>query len=143
MKKVTIELTDEAAEAYEKGEKVSVQKDNRILKFEDINDNGVDIAIDCMKTLLITDAFTHLSSHLKIYAIATYYNANYANDWKADWNNKKQDKVSVCYDWLTLKYIISVNNQIDDGKVYFATKELAQLALDNNKEIFNQFYNIQ
>jgi len=73
---------------------------------------------------------------IAVMRIAAYYNKNYANGWEADCNNKDQAKFRVAYDATSKSYTVYVSFNSSYGNPAFATKELAQLAFDNNKEIF-------
>ena len=86
-----------------------------------------------------TEAQAHkLVALAEIMRIADYYNEHYADGWKQDNDNPQQ-----------MKYMIF--NKRDEfepdsyhfnmfGLPTFATKELAQLALDNNREVFERFF---
>jgi len=91
------------------------------------------------------DAHTQLQA-MKIQAlaeimrIADYYNEHYADGWKADWNNLEQEK------YIIYSHSVGVDNKSyslisnNFGLPCFATEELAQLALDNNREVFERFF---
>jgi hypothetical protein len=88
-----------------------------------------------------TEAQAHkLIALAEIMRIADYYNEHYADGWKQDNDNPQQ-----------MKYMIF--NKRDEfepdsyhfnmfGLPTFATKELAQLALDNNREVFEKFFDV-
>lgn len=76
----------------------------------------------------------------EIMRIADYYNEHYADGWKQDNDNLQQ-----------MKYVVfNKFDQIEPegyhfnmfGLPCFATQELAQLAIDNNKEVFERFFKV-
>jgi len=73
---------------------------------------------------------------IAVMRIAAYYNKNYANGWEADCNDPGQAKFRVAYDAKSKSYTVYVSFDSSYGNPAFATKELAQMALDNNKQIF-------
>lgn len=80
-----------------------------------------------------------LTALAEIMRIADYYNEHYADGWEVDWKDVGQKK------WL-IKTMFSGLHVTDYstnmfGLPTFATKELAQLALDNNREVFERFFN--
>ena len=89
------------------------------------------------------DAHTQLQA-MKIQAlaeimrIADYYNEHYADGWEVDWKDVGQIK------WVIIKMFSGLH--VTDystnmfGLPVFATDELAQLALDNNREVFEKFF---
>lgn len=88
-----------------------------------------------------TEAQAHkLIAFAEIMRIADYYNEHYANGCKSDDyiipNQKKYIIIlngdgKICVSWY--KYYMC-------GLPCFATEELAQLALDNNREVFEKFF---
>ena len=89
------------------------------------------------------DAHTQLQA-MKIQAlaeimrIADYYNEHYANGWKADWDDEEQVKYMI----YSTPSGVDINSLIliNFGFPCFATEELAQLALDNNRKVFERFF---
>ena len=85
------------------------------------------------------DAHTQLQA-MKIQAlaeiirIADYYNEHYANGWKADWRDDVEQVKYVIYSDKSRPVSVNI------GLPCFATEELAQLALDNNREVFEKFF---
>lgn len=72
--------------------------------------------------------------------IANYYNKHYANNWEANWKDCSQDKCYVFFNNDSSRYDLGYNNLHNEGHIYFATEKLARLALENNKEIFDEFF---
>lgn len=86
-----------------------------------------------------TEAQAHkLIALAEIMRIADYYNEHYANGWKADWDDVGQVKFMI----FSLPSGVDINSylSINIGLPCFATEELAQLALDNNREVFEKFF---
>lgn len=71
--------------------------------------------------------------------IAAYYNKHYANGWVADCNDRDQAKFRVAYDAKSKSYTVYVSFDSSFGNPAFATKELAEMALANNREIFDNY----
>lgn len=87
-----------------------------------------------------TEAQAHkLIALAEIMRIADYYNEHYADGFEVDWKDVGQKK------WLITKMFSGLH--VTDystnmfGLPTFATEELAQLALDNNREVFERFFN--
>jgi hypothetical protein len=72
--------------------------------------------------------------------IANYYNKHYANNWEANWKATSQAKYYVVFNNNASCYELSCNSMNNESHIYFATNELARLALENNKEIFDTFF---
>ena len=74
----------------------------------------------------------------EIMRLSDYYNEHYADGWKADGRNVFQKK------WFIIKMVSGLH--VTDystnmfGLPAFATEELAQLALDNNRDVFERFF---
>lgn len=86
-----------------------------------------------------TEAQAHkLIALAEIMRIADYYNEHYANGWKADWDDRDQVKHMI----YSLPSGVDINSLLSSnfGLPCFATEELAQLALDNNREVFEKFF---
>jgi hypothetical protein len=127
----------------------------RLLTIKEIVDAEADksgsfISDDCIKDYPLSgygehyrDTHTAAQAHklvalAEMMRIADYYNEHYADGWKQDNDNPQQ-----------MKYMIF--NKRDEfepdsyhfnmfGLPTFATKELAQIALDNNREVFERFF---
>lgn len=127
----------------------------RLLTIKDIVDAEADKSGSFIRSYDIMDYhLSHYGQHFRdtatkehaekliafseIMRIADYYNEHYANGWKADWGSWKQVK------WVIYSYksSVSVTSFISSnlGLPCFATQELAQLALDNNREVFEKFF---
>ena len=74
----------------------------------------------------------------EIMRIADYYNEHYADGWKPDNDNPLQIKYMVLNKRDRLAPDSYHFNMF--GLPCFATQELAQLALDNNREVFEKFF---
>jgi hypothetical protein len=125
-------LASELTEKFEKlFEVVNKKKEpEKLVKFEDI------IAKCEYPTIEITYSGSQRDYAIKILAISKLMIlADYYNDgWVADWDNSDQKKwvVKQIDNSLIVDYYESVNF----GFPPFKSKELAQTALDNNREIF-------
>lgn len=94
---------------------------------------------------LIENSKTHLPS-LKIaekiralcqmHVIAEYYNRVYANGWVADWKDSDQFKWYMSWDNDVDVIVTASLYSLSDTFPVFASKELIQMAYENNKEIF-------
>jgi len=73
---------------------------------------------------------------IAVMRIAAYYNKNYADGWEADWNDPNQAKYNVYSSMKNKLYVVGYTRDYFAGNPVFATKKLAQMALDNNKQIF-------
>ena len=73
---------------------------------------------------------------IAVMRIAAYYNKHYANGWEADWNDPNQAKYSIYGSMKNKLYAVGYTRDYFAGNPVFATKELAQMALNNNKQIF-------
>lgn len=88
-----------------------------------------------------TEAQAHkLVALAEIMRIADYYNEHYANGWKADWDDGEQVKWIIYSNTSTSSVVVSSTIPFNFGLPCFATEELAQLALDNNREVFEKFF---
>lgn len=63
----------------------------------------------------------------KLMNIAKYYN----KDWQPDWNNPKEDKWYIYYDYSSCRYIISNHAIFVDCCVYFKNLNNAKAVRDN------------
>lgn len=79
------------------------------------------------------------SAFIKYLRVASYYNEKYAGGYKVDWGNGKS-KYHITYDYKLKRYIICYSQSYTHGGIYFATKELAQMMIDNNKDILDAYY---
>ena len=71
-----------------------------------------------------------------MHVIADYYNRVYAAGWVADWTNKNQNKWFCAYRTDSSKVYISFAVTHASFHIYFASERLAQMAYENNEEIF-------
>lgn len=97
-----------------------------------LGEYGSDYMADCVSQ---KDA-ERAQAFIAVMRIAAYYNKNYANGWEADCNDPGQAKFRVAYYAKSKSYTVYVSFDSSYGNPAFATKELAQMALDNNKQIF-------
>ena len=125
-------LASELTEKFEKlFEVVNKKKEpKKLVKFEDI------IAKSEYPTIEITYSGSQRDYAIKILAISKLMIlADYYNDgWVAEWIDERQNK------WVAVfrNGILITNNNIkyNTGFPPFKSEELLQLALDNNREIF-------
>lgn len=130
----------------------------QILSFKDILENeggmfGYHLSVDGMhlttltnKTRNDTDCRTEddakkVLAFIKYLRVASYYNNKYAGGWKPDWKDMSE-KYFVYYDYSTKRYSVSSNQSHNECVIYFATKELAKMMIDNNRDILDEFYQI-
>ena len=76
---------------------------------------------------------------IKYLRVASYYNDNYAEGEKVDWGNDK-NKWYIYYNKCWNAYTVGANNNNNLGGIYFATSELAEMMIDNNRDILDEFY---
>ena len=76
---------------------------------------------------------------IKYLRVASYYNDNYAGGEKVDWGNDSE-KWYIYYNNCWNVYTVDVNNNNNLGGIYFATSELAEMMIDNNRDILDEFY---
>jgi len=89
------------------------------------------------------DAATEAQAHklialAEIMRIADYYNEHYADGWEVDWKDVGQKKWFIVKMFSGLHVTDYSTNMF--GLPAFATDELAQIALDNNREVFERFF---
>ena len=97
-----------------------------------LGEYGSDYMADCVSQ---KDA-ERAQAFIAVMRIAAYYNKNYADGWEADWNDPNQAKYNVYGSMKNKLYVVGYTRDYFAGNPVFATKELAQMALDNNKQIF-------
>lgn len=67
--------------------------------------------------------------------IASYYNRIHGNNWTPDWKSGDQPKYIIIRNSRG-DLVVDSYREINTGGIYFATRELAEIALENNREIF-------
>lgn len=105
--------------------------DTRALRLEDIE---IEDEPEKLKTCQKVELYT------RIQRIANYYNKYHANGWKANWNDASQPKFTHYKDCDKNIIAIESYRQVNIGMPPFATNKLAELAYDNNREIFDRFF---
>lgn len=67
--------------------------------------------------------------------------ADYANgDWVADFKNENQQKFNHCTDFGQIEVKCTI--YVKEGMPIFKSEELAQQAYNDNKELFEEFFNL-
>ena len=73
----------------------------------------------------------------KLLEVADYLNG----DWKPDWNDSKQIKYFISYDYLNKRFEICNRHYMSSGIVYFSSEENAKKAIEIiGEEELKQFF---
>ena len=73
----------------------------------------------------------------KLLEVADYLN----NDWKPDWNNSKQIKYFILYDYLNKRFEIGERYLVNSNGVHFSSREKARKAIQIiGEEELKQFF---
>lgn len=83
-------------------------------------------------------------AYSKLTLLAEYYNKVYANGWEPDWDNHNQQKYYIVKSFTVKSFAFSCyhvesNCRFFAGNPIFATKELANQAFANNRELFEAY----
>lgn len=118
-----------------KGMEIDVENTNLakgIVKFRPKNITYDDIvkSLDIKRVFGITVFGEHknkLQAIARLLIIAKYYNG----DWKPDWNNIKEGKFYISYNFIHNNYFVIEDNSNSIGSMVFKHQEDAQAIIDN------------
>ena len=117
-----------------------------IIKFKDANITLEDIPCiirdDIKINAFISKSSTYYNYINKLKAIATLIDiANYYNKgWKPDWNNSKEYKYYIIFDYFDDMYKTKSKSQTCNNAIYFAHRKDAQAVIDNFRYILDTIY---
>lgn len=115
---------------------------NGIIKFKTKSITYNDVYNELNDTIIAVNTYfgneVKLRALVKLMNIAKYYN----NDWQPNWNNSKENKYCIKFDYRKDRLYVDYNNSIGAGDVFFKNSEDARAVINNPnfKSILNTVY---
>lgn len=105
---------------------------NGVIKFKkkDITYNDISdalIAITYTGFSVCSGYINRLRAISQLMNIAKYYNG----DWQPNWNNSKENKYCIKFDYHKDRFYVDYNNSIGAGDVFFKNSEDARAVINN------------
>lgn len=107
------------------------------ITYKDIED-ALNLEKDLTGVACNVNNVTKLSAIDKLINIAKYYN----KDWKPNWNNNKEGKFYISYNFIHNAYFVIEDNSNNVGTIVFKRQEDAQAVIDNPnfREILDEIF---
>ena len=107
------------------------------ITYENVED-ALKLGKNCKSIIINESNASKLVALSKLMNISKYYNG----DWKPNWNNSKENKFCIKFDYHKDRLYVDYNNSIGAGDVFFKNSEDARTVINNPnfRDILDKIY---